>query len=217
MKSKLFIFFGIIYILCILVAGYASGLFSKWDDFHSFVELNQMVLNDTGIDLNHDYRYDNNPVTLYNDEPIIMNGNGHVLEGITKKDAFTISDSEVIINNVTFRNCLNSTIDILTSNVTFNNVDFIDCSSISETSMFIESYDSNITFNNCTFRSEVNEFSDVFTSGGKLVFNNCSFSGKNLANNSRILCYRGELVVVNATFADISSKFASAINYNCRT
>lgn len=216
MKSNLFIAF----IVCILVIILAivggvsvAEILHEGNDFHSFDELGQVISNGTEIDLNHNYRCENSTNGITIDNPTVINGNDHIIEAINETEALVFESTDAVVNNLTFSNRFNINMQSASANVTFNNVEFLDYSSISNDSTFITSYDSNITFNNCTFKTNVNEFSQIFASNGKLIFRNCEFSGNNFANTSRINCDRGDLVVENSTFKDISSKFAPAINY----
>ncbi|WP_458454080.1 lectin like domain-containing protein [Methanobrevibacter sp.] len=217
MKSKFLIFLIIVCILFIIVGLFGSSfsqVFTGSEDYHSFEELNQLISNSSVIDLNHDYKYDNETLAIDKNETLIINGNDHIIEGLINYDNyFTLtSKGEVIINNLTFKNCKPS-ISLYELNVTFNNVNFIDCPSISDGEIYAELMNSNVTFNNCTFTSQCNNFSNIYAGGSNLVFKDCTFSGNDLKNDSIIFCDRSELLIINTTFEDLSGKLATAINY----
>lgn len=137
LKSKFLIF---MLILCILsaiscVSAADDNLTETLSDdmqYHSFTELNESISqSDAELNLAYDYKYDNESgcaIHINKESEFTLNGNGHAIDGIDEKEVLSVHSSQnVIINNLTFRNCV-GTIFPFSSSVVFNDVKFINCS-----------------------------------------------------------------------------------------
>lgn len=217
MKSKLSIMLIAICILLVFttaIAGFNISDIFFGGEYHSFSELNDLVSNDTNeMNLDFNYKYDNDTIDLSEYDSFTLNGNGHMIKGITGNESFSIDEKNVTVNNVTFKDCRHVGFDLVASNITFNNVNFTDCTALNNESTYLTSYESNVTFNNCTFQSKEDCSSEFFESDGCAIFNNCSFSGESSLDYPHIVVDRGELLVANSNFENLTSKFATAINY----
>ena len=176
-------------------------------EYHSFEELNQTLSEAIGeVNLTCDYKYKNGSIVIYGDENLTINGNNHIIEGVTDPNFFEFS-SNVTVNNLTFLNC-NGVSFLCQEDTTFNNVNFINCSGGADG--FI-SCGSTTELNNCVFR--LNDCSTpIIGMESVLIVNNSLFSGGNF-NESTIYINRGYLTVENSVFENISSNIGSAINF----
>lgn len=93
MKSKLSIMLIAICILLVFttaIAGFNISDIFFGGEYHSFSELNDRVSNDTNeMNLDFNYKYDNDTIDLSEYESFTLNGNGHTIKGITGNESFS--------------------------------------------------------------------------------------------------------------------------------
>lgn len=189
-------------------------------DYHTFSELNQSIA-DSGdkLDLEYNYKYDNTSININKNVEFTINGNNHIIEGIKDENAFNINSTKTVtINNLIFKNCINTTITI-NSPVIFNNVQFINCTGFdtefaqqTQGNHFIKATE-NVTFNNCTFHMSDGNYQTIGCSNeGNLIINNSVFDSGSFFNGC-IYVNRCDLLIENTTFTNLNSKVATAINY----
>ena len=149
-KSKFFIFLLILCILftvtCVSAQNNQTEMLSDDAGYHSFNDLNRSISESKGVlNLVYDYRYGDNDTSIIvnKDEDFTINGNGHTIENFN-------SQKQIFINNLTFKNCVNTSI-VSFSSITFNNVKFINCTS-ADSAPFIQCLFNNVVFINCTFK-----------------------------------------------------------------
>ena len=180
--------------------------------YHSFSELDEIINNDSvsEITLENNYKYDDHSIMLERNNSCSINGNGHVIDGITDSE-FSIScgSNAVTINNLTFQNCNNSTFAI-GSPVVFNNVKFINCSDVSKISFF--SLSDNVKFNNCVFEMKEGNYNIIAVSSNNLSVNNTVFNGKGLISSVIKGDHNVRILVENTVIANFTAPFAAAIN-----
>ena len=189
-----------------------TEIISQTHDYHSFTELNQSISQSTGeLNLEYDYKYDNVKIIINKSEKFTINGNNHVLDGITGFDPLIFNSSDVvIINNLTFQNCINATITI-ESPVIFNNVKFINSSSSLFGGFIIAKNE--IYFNNCIFQDDNSDETFInYHENSITSFKNSSFYGGNV-DKGFLYINRANTIIENCTFENISSRICPAINY----
>lgn len=185
-------------------------------DYHSFKELNESISKSAGeLNLTHDYKYDNNGecfIDINKDVEFTLNGNGHVIEGIDTGDVlFFRSSQKIIINNLTFRNCINTTFNCY-SLIVFNDVNFINCSGVDD-AVFLNFFNGgNTTFNRCVFEMKNGSYYIINCEQVALILNNSIFKGGDFSR-STIEINRGGLMVENTTFVNMTARLGAAINY----
>ena len=98
----------------------------------SFKDLNESMSDMTISEFNvtDDYAYDEsdgkfpNGIVI-NKDNFVINGNNHVIDAKSKNRIFTVNGSNIIINNLVFKNGIDHAAVILGKNITTNNVTFI--------------------------------------------------------------------------------------------
>ena len=215
-KSKLFIFLIILSVMlsvaCVSAADdNQTEILSGDSEYHSFDELNQSISESVNeVNLNYSYKYDEGEIEIYKEGNFTINGNDHEIVGVCNSKIFDIeSDGTVTINNLTFRDCLNSTFAVH-SNAIFNNVKFVNCSAAALGFMSVANY--NATFNNCIFQMKSSDYYVISVEHATLFVNNSKFEGGHFANGL-IYINRNAVVIENTTFDNITSNMATAINF----
>lgn len=220
MRSRYFVF---ALALCILfmMASVSAGdnqteILSGDIDYHSFKELNETISQSREeLNLTYDYKYDNVsgcPMIISKNCEFTLNGNDHIIEGIDTMDIFTVQSSQnVIINNLTFKNCV-KTVFSVNSPVVFNNVMFINCSS-DDGSVFLNlNQGTQVSFNNCVFQMKKGNYYIINSYKSTLTVNNSLFKGGEFLR-SAIGSNRGNLIVENTSFVNMASRLGTAIDY----
>ena len=129
------------------------------EDNSSFNAL-QDIINDapnkSSVILNKDYSYDSNfddvEYGVHINKPIVINGNGHVIDGLSEATGFYISANNVVLNNIVFKDTFSingGAIYIAARNVTLNNCSFINSKATECGGAIYSLFDVNL--NNCKF------------------------------------------------------------------
>lgn len=213
MKSKLLIS---LIILCVLfslttvsAADNQTEMLSESGDYHSFSELNQSISeSNVEINLEHDYKYDCGVINVSKENKFTINGNNHVIEGLNGRCFIFDSKDVIVINNLTFQNCINASLMSI-SPVIFNNVKFINCTSSKDN--FIEGQET-IQFDGCFFQNIKANFGFISCFPKNIVFKNSVCYEGNFIRGF-IHCERNNLIVENCTFENLYSHVGPAINY----
>ena len=108
------------------------------------------------INLNRDYFYDSafddGEYGIHINKSLTVNGNGHVIDGLSKATASYISADNVVLNNIVFKNAVSingGALYIAGRNVTLNNCSFINCSATQSGGAIYSIFDINL--NSCKF------------------------------------------------------------------
>lgn len=196
---------------CVSATDNNTEMLSDDGDFHPFTELKQSISEAEGeLNLTCDYKYDEGYITVRKLSEFTINGNDHVIDGLNDSDAIRFySNRAVTVNNITFQNCVNASLDIMTP-VIFNNVRFINCSAKDHEGFVMNS--ANVIFNNCTFEMNDGDYFAVYLMADCTLINNSLFNGGCL-DHGFVAANRASLYVENSTFSNAFSKMATAINY----
>ncbi len=199
-----------------------TDVISDEGDSHTFTDLKN-DLNNSGdvFEVQHNYKYcddDNFIGRIIIEKNMTINGNDHVIENLTGKYVLVFdSTGNINVNNLTFKNCFDASI-MINSNVVFNNVQFINCSGFKQTGdiyvedNFIQVTSKDMTFNNCVFQMNPGNYSAIVCNYGSLTVNNSLFNKGDFLKGC-LFVNRADFIVENTTFANMSSSFATAINY----
>ena len=187
----------------------------------SFKDLNESMSDMTISEFNvtDDYAYDEsdgdfpNGIVI-NKDNFVINGNNHVIDAKSKNRIFTVNGSNIIINNLVFKNGIDHAAVILGKNITTNNVTFINCSSqpLSSVGGAIYAYNSTYVSNNDRFiDNSADSATAIFSDSSDVTVYNASFENKNGISWSLIYASDSVLKVFDTTFVNITSRYATAI------
>ena len=212
-KSKFFILLVILSVIftitCVSAEANQSEILCDDVDFHSFEELNQSISQSNGeLNLTQDYKYDSGEILIEKDDKFVLNGNNHIIEGVSNCQVFDIESKEdVIFNNLTFRNCYNVTF-MVSGPFILNNVKFINCSSMDYNHLLFAVH--KLTINNCVFHITKANYGVIYNNA-PLIINNSLFTGN--ISGRIISTQRDTLIIENSSFENISSNLTNLINY----
>ena len=192
----------------------------------SFSDLNESISQSvTEFNMTDDYIYNDNDGDFLKGIPLsnlTINGNYKVIDCKGKANAFYIASSHVTINNLIFKNCYSTMIQILgESNVVLNNVTFIDDNNFASEARDIiyaqcpfSTYKTFMTvevgLNGCKFYSTVPHRNDIYSRGTNVDIKNCEFSGSAFSKG-HVRVESAFLSVENSTFNNLTAKYAPAI------
>ncbi len=194
------------------------NILSDQNEGHSFSDLNDIISSGSGeINLTADYTFNEEtdkgfisgiPIA----KGVILNGNGHIIDAKNKSRIFYIENSMGnAFNNLILKNANDCAI-ILKGNLNTTNVEFINCSSdfggavYADDSAYISKND---RFVDC-YVSEMG--SAIYGSKSYIGIVNATFeSARNLVWGFIYVAQDSALEIFNSTFANTSSKYATAI------
>lgn len=213
MKFKLL---GVILILSILI-GSGVALASDGqgvDDTHSFKEFCKDIENANGtFDMVKDYKYVGNDSELLPYGDLVINGNGHKIDGskLSAGLSFVVigSKDKIVINNLTISNFSKTPLTADNKEIVLNNVVFEDNSG--EEDGIASFLDSDIVLNNCTFKSNSNA-SEISLLSSNASITNTTFLGDN-EKFSAIFHDRGSLKMDNCTLENYSPDYGGILSY----
>lgn len=213
MKSKLLICLIILFVLFSFTAVSASDNQSEVvhdsPDYHSFSELNQLISeSEDEITLEYDYQCDGNEINIDKDKEFTINGNNHIINGLDDMPFAFFSKGNITVNNLTFQNGANSTIEVR-SPVTFNNVKFINCTTHEYGALILGC--AYTKFDGCFFK-DITGYDRLIFNYGDIELNNSICCDSNF-NDGFVIANRINLTVENCTFENITTGIGSAINY----
>ena len=140
------------------------------DAYHPFSELDQSI-SESSVELNltHDYKYDGSMIKVSKENKFTINGNGHKIDGLYKTPFIFDSKDVIVINNLTFQNAVNASLNARTP-VIFNNVTFINITN-NDYDSIIKGQDS-IQFDGCLFQNIKSNYASISSFKGNIVFKN---------------------------------------------
>ena len=177
---------------------------------------------ESGFDLVNDYKY--NDLTdrgyregvIVNQKNFVINGNNHVIDCGNNARAFNITGNNVVINNLIIKNAkypLGSAIST-NSNLTLNNVTFINCSgNVTDDCGAIVASQGFLNINNCNFIDNSGGEGASIASYGSVVevVNSTFISSSDEIVKGQIYLYKSDLSLLNSTFLNTTSKYATAV------
>ena len=161
---------------------------NKISDVKSFSDLNNLIVgSNSNVDLDCDYKFDSSldSGAISISKNIVINGNGHVIDGNNAVSMFSISDVSVVLNNISFIN-YNNPLKFVRSNLTVSYCNFSNC----KDGIFYFNYDNSLNLfanaSNCIFSdlissksfSVVTSWAVKGTQGSSTIpfyFNDCLF------------------------------------------
>ncbi len=213
-----------------LSAQYKDNVFeSNIVQFNFTVDLNvssqsfnaiQDLINDaeygTTIDLNKDYFYDeqfdDGRYGVNIDKTLVINGNGHVVDGLFKSTGFYIGADNVVLENIIFKNTVSSNgggVYIAGCNVTLNNCSFINSTATQNGGGIYSLFD--ITLNNCKFINDsANQGGGLYLMSNHIVYIKDSYFNNNSAlvhGSAAYLEGIGECLISSTNFTNNIAKF----------
>ncbi len=177
-------------------------------NYYTYTDLKQDIGNNNELNMSHDYIYDSKKdtnLTIDITQNLVINGNGHSIDGSGEANAFDVVDSNVSFNNLTFKNSHNYLIKFRRSNATFNNVTFTD-NEAGYLAGVLFMITSDAVFNNCTFKLNPLSTGQFLNINSKVkiydsfIYGNGTFSDALSPSN---------LLIENTLFENIFSKYAT--------
>lgn len=177
-------------ILCIALIGViiSFNVVSSGDNFKTLQ--NEINKNENSMEITCDYTFDNssdyelNTGILINKSDIVINGNGHTIDGSGQSRIFNITGK----------------------NVTITNLNFVNGNSSSKNGGAIFNGDNTtLTISNCTFNANTAENGAGIFTNSNLNVSNSNFINSNSKFGSAI-CAQADITIQNSTFEGLTAK-----------
>ncbi len=177
-------------ILCVLLIGViiSFNVVSSGDNFETLQ--NEIDRSGNSMEITKDYKFDNssdhelNTGILINKSDIVINGNGHTIDGAGQSRIFNITGKNVTIKNLNFVNGNSSSKD---GGAIFNG------------------NNTALTVSNCTFKANNAQFGAGIFTNSELNVTNSTFTNSNSKSGSAI-CTQADMTVKDSTFNDLTAK-----------
>ncbi len=193
-----------------------DDLYKKLQDSDNEIELTEDYSFDEQIDTNH------TKGIKINKSNLVINGNNHIIDAKNQAGIFLIQNgNNITINNLVLKNGNNSALILVNGiNIITNNVSFINCSSGNLNGMHIGgavlSIDSKYTSNDDKF---INNYAPtgaaIYSEESEIRISNGLFKSNKTAPLGLIYAVSNtKLYIYNSTFANTTSKYATAIYIN---
>ena len=173
---------------------YNAGLLNRSkEDVESFVYLNNCIFMSKSIILSKDIKFDYSKDSEFKNgiiinKNIIIDGNGHYIDGCDTSSLFNIN-SNVVFKNIVFKNTHSNNQSIIENN-------------------------GNLRFENCKFLNNKSGFDfNLINNHDSLQINNCEFLN-NISMNKSIINNEGSLEILNTHFLNNQSKSVGTCIYN---
>ncbi|RAP53768.1 MAG: hypothetical protein BZ138_00040, partial [Methanosphaera sp. rholeuAM270] len=188
---------------------------------NSFKDLNSEISGSNEVNLTKDYFFDEENDLDYNDgiiikdrESLVINGNNHTINANNLATIFDIDSSNVVFNNIVFRNSNKTALSIDNSIVISNNNLFINNMNNSRA---LKASDSSLYSSNDCFVDNFHKKygSSIYVDDTDLVIVNATFSNK--YSLSWALVYvegTSNARIINTTFINITAKYTPAIYFD---
>ncbi|WP_407432373.1 C1 family peptidase [Methanobrevibacter sp.] len=188
-------------VLCILLVGViiSFNVVSSGENFKTLQ--NEINKNENSMDITQDYKFSNssdyelNDGILIDKSNIVINGNGHSIDGANQSRIFNITGKNVTIKNFNF---VNGNSDSKDGGAIFNGDN------------------TTLTVSNCTFNANNAQYGAGIFTDGELNVTNSTFINSNSKSGSAI-CAQADMTVKDSTFKDLTASetggaiFTSAI------
>lgn len=142
---------------------------------------------------------------------LIINGNGHIIDSDNKSKIFDISNSNIIINNLVFKNSNNSAIFVKNSNLTTNNCVFEN--NVAKNGGAVSTQTTRYSSTNDKFANNyADKGSAIHVDGNStLNLNNGTFVSDRQLYWGLVYVANSQMTIANTSFVNISSKYTPAI------
>ncbi|WP_407432913.1 C1 family peptidase [Methanobrevibacter sp.] len=194
----------------------------------NFTALQNEISNASDVlEITQDYTYDNvsdkelvDGIFIWNKEHLIINGNGHTINGNNQSSIFVVYSPHVVINNLTFVNGRGESGGAIVAsdkNITLNNVIFKDNYALSSGGAVFSG--GNLTINNGQFIDNYAGRAGNSIGLGLNSFlwaNNCTFLNSRDILKFIINAEASTLYLDGCIFENITSKYGSAVYSNKR-
>lgn len=188
-------------------------------DESSFADLADEIEN-AGVFLNltKDYTFDNatdkmGGIDIFQ-KNLVINGNGHIIDGADQSNIFSVMANNVTINNLILINANSSFGGALvsTGSLNLNNVTFANNYASEYGGAIVSFDDSVLNCNNCRFIDNYAPIgSSIYVINANLNLFNSGVTSKIYSKRSQIFVDGCESYIDNVTFSNISSDYAPAI------
>ena len=184
----------------------------------SYTDLSNNISQSTdSITLESDYKYKNNESTKYiefKNKNFIIDGNNHAIDADGKTGIFKVTGGNLTLKNLVLKNTNASAIELRNGILTTINVTFINTVS-KDIGGAIYAYNSTYYSTNDKFTdsSAKDAGSALFASSSTMHIKNATFANRNHIKWSLIYGSDSIINVSDTTFANVTSKYATAI-YN---
>ena len=176
----------------------------------------------SSFDLVNDYKYNDSADrscvdgVLVDKKNFVINGNNHVIDCDNNARAFNLTGGNVVINNLIIKNAKYPSGSAIStkSNLTLNNVTFINCSgNVTTDCGAIVASGVLLNINNCNFiDNSGGEGASIAAYGSVVEVVNSTFISKsdNIIKG-QIYLYKSDLSLLNSTFLNTTSRYATAL------
>ena len=130
----------------------------------------------------YDEQFDDGEYGVNINKTIRINGNGHVINGLSKAAGFYVSANNVVLENIVFRNTFSSNggaVYIAAGNVTLNNCSFINSTAVQNGGGLYSLFD--VSLNNCKF---INDSANMGGGAYLMISKESSIKNSYFDNNS---------------------------------
>jgi C1A family cysteine protease len=191
---------------------------AKESTSHSFSEIEYDINDSNVVTLDKDYYFNErvdqkSGILIQNRDKVVINGNNHTLDASDLATTFRILSSNVVLNDIIFKNSNYTAIRLTDSNLTTNNVLFINDLNNSRA---ITATNSTVNSNNDRFIDNFNNYGmSIYSSGSNLNVVNATFTSKYQPKWATVyLCEDSFTTIINSTFANITAKYTPAVYFS---
>ena len=182
---------------------------------NSFKDLDSLISCSDEVNLTQDYVFnteiDNdylNGININDRENLVINGNNHTINADNNCIIFELYSSDVVFNNIIFKNSNKTAIEASNSNIELNNNVYINDLNNSRA---LKAYGgSSISSINDSFIDNYNKYgSSILVSNSDLMIVNANFRSKYNPDWATVYVdgESSEAAIINSTFTDISAKY----------
>ena len=228
-KIKLNILFVFIVLICSITAVSASENNTISDiqtreldiisESNTYTDLQNEINKSTAqLNITQDYIYNNATDSKYKtgisivNRNIVINGNGHTIDGSNQVRMFNVNSSNLTINNLVFANGFAKNGGGLyssSSNVTLNNVTFINIKTTSYSSCL--STNGNLIVRDSSFiNTTSSKGGAIYGSHSEIEVSNCEFKDSNVGW-STIYLSKSNAIICNSSFVNLNGNYSTAI------
>jgi len=182
----------------------------------SFYSLQKLIDSNSEINLTKDYQFHDGDIWININKPIIINGNGHIIDARNKSRIFNITSDNVIIKNIIFINAnanKNMEAHVDKNVIIFPPLEFMDESIIIGIQLEFNSvaFKSNKFYDTRSFGSSPYEGGAIYCSGNNLKIINSTFINNYASCGGAISISGNNSKLINLTFTNNSAKRGGAI------